>query len=272
MWSARTVTEIEEVPGRSFREYLLARVAQFAVFNVHERFLAWSDLEGRRRQVLLKSLAEKGFNKELFDEYEHENLRLSQLNRDLQEQIRAAKDELERVRNQAESWRAAYHELSKSAGASAITEIETPVDSVADAVARAEREFGDKLVFALNSKSDADSNPFEDPEEVLSALQFLATTYRDAKLGVTPCRDLDQALREVNGWFYQGGQSEITMRTYSAWYQCRWNGDTYWAGEHIGTGTNKDPRYTIRIAFTWEPRQRKIIIGFIGQHQRTAAT
>ena len=29
---------------------------------------------------------------------------------------------------------------------------------------------------------------------------------------------------------------------------------------------------TIRIAFSWEPKVQKVVIGFIGQHQRNAHT
>ena len=41
--------------------------------------------------------------------------------------------------------------------------------------------------------------------------------------------------------------------------------------EHIGTG-NGYARGTIRIAFLWEADRRKVVVGYIGRHQRTTAT
>ena len=43
-------------------------------------------------------------------------------------------------------------------------------------------------------------------------------------------------------------------------------------GSHVKTGTVKDPRHTIRVAFEWDADERMVVIGFIGQHQRTQGT
>jgi hypothetical protein len=42
--------------------------------------------------------------------------------------------------------------------------------------------------------------------------------------------------------------------------------------EHIGTGKSKRPEETIRIAFKWLESEEKVLIGYIGQHQRTTTT
>jgi len=42
--------------------------------------------------------------------------------------------------------------------------------------------------------------------------------------------------------------------------------------EHIGRGSNKDPGYTVRIAFTWWEDGQKVLVGSVGLHQRTAGT
>ncbi len=43
-------------------------------------------------------------------------------------------------------------------------------------------------------------------------------------------------------------------------------------GEHIGTGTSKDARHTIRAGFAWDKDDKRVMVGFIGQHQRNRNT
>ena len=62
------------------------------------------------------------------------------------------------------------------------------------------------------------------------------------------------------------------MRKYKPWYTTTLNRKTYWLKKHIGTGSNKDARYTIRIGFEWDKEKKVIVIGYIGQHPRTDAT
>ncbi len=138
---------------------------------------------------------------------------------------------------------------------------------------RAQTEFQDSLVFALNGKSDGEASPFEEPQQLFAALRFIATRYRDARLGKVACPDFDLAIRnDVNGWHYEAHQSELTMGKYRNWYTTTWQRRNYQLEEHIGIGSSKDPRHTIRIAFCWDPKRQKVVIGFIGQHQETDAT
>ena len=68
---------------------------------------------------------------------------------------------------------------AKEQGPAAATgqEFALPVGSIAEAVERAERQ-SDSLVFALNSKSRVNENPFEAPNELLAALEWLANGLR----------------------------------------------------------------------------------------------
>ncbi len=47
---------------------------------------------------------------------------------------------------------------------------------------------------------------------------------------------------------------------------------TYTLDEHIGKGTKGDPQYMIRIAFGWDEDIKKVVVGYIGRHQRTQAS
>ena len=84
--------------------------------------------------------------------------------------------------------------------------------------------------------------------------------------------DFDLSIREMCGWWYKSDQHETTRNKYRDWYTTRVNGDRRWMLEHIGTGASKDARHTIRIAFDWDKDEKMVVIGYIGQHQRTDAT
>lgn len=145
------------------------------------------------------------------------------------------------------------------------------VEDVAGAVSLAKAEFPEQLKFALNSKSDIDT-PFENPTACWRALEWLATTYRDSCLGKVSMPDLEFSLYEACGWKYSRHQSETTMGEYEDYYTARYERKKYDLHEHLGKGGNKNPRHTIRVAFAWDKDLEVVIIGYIGQHQRTAAT
>jgi hypothetical protein len=268
-WSPLFVRDIERGPGKGFKEYLLGRISTFAVFNVHDRFITWNDIQGRNRRIVLARATAQGDFEELAQAYADDNDVLREQLTSLREQMQSQTVALEQARNEADTWREAYQQLSRGTVISSEEELEVPITSVAEAVERAEKAFTEELVFSLNNNSEVEKNPFEEPQEVFSAFSFLATTYRDAKLKKSTCTDFDEAIKNaIESWSYSGRQSPITIGKYPGWYQCTWKGNRYSIEEHIGTGRNKDPRYTIRIAFAWDATSQKVVIGFIGQHQK----
>ena len=74
------------------------------------------------------------------------------------------------------------------------------------------------------------------------------------------------------GWRFEANQSKTAIGKYPGWYQCIYADSTYTVEEHLKKGSSKDPRHTMRIAFVWDGQMEKVIVGFIGQHQKTDAT
>lgn len=63
------------------------------------------------------------------------------------------------------------------------------------------------------------------------------------------------------------------MNKYKDWYTTKVGNKVHTLQKHIGTGSSRNARYTIRIAFDWDKsKERRVVIGFIGQHQQTDAT
>ncbi len=139
------------------------------------------------------------------------------------------------------------------------------------AVEVAGHSFEDRLLFALNSKSE--KNPsFEDTTSVWKAFEWLATEYYDSRCnGFDGVDGFDEASREACGLWYKPKQSDTAKGKYPDHYTTKVNGTTYWLDEHIGRGSG-DPRTMIRIAFAWDKDRKVVVVGYIGRHQRTDAT
>ena len=165
--------------------------------------------------------------------------------------------ELNRARSAEEDWRRAYVEArraraSEDGGAAEI-------DSVAEALGLARRSFPDSLSISLNAKSDPEV-PFAKPVEVFDALAWLATAYRRrGARGIEEC---------CPGWFHRPDQSQVTVGMYPEWYRTSFEGRTVAVTNHIGKGTSFDPRSTIRVGFAWDEETQRVIVGYIGRHQR----
>lgn len=192
-------------------------------------------------------------------------------NEDLREEVEALKTELFSSQEREDSWRLAY----RTAKDGSIEEVGVPppvVESVLDAVEMARGRFRQELVFAPNSESSIEDNPFNDPLRVWEALEWLGTTYYSSRMGRLRVTDFDQSVKEACGWWYKGDQGETTVSRYEKSYTTRVDGKRYTLVEHIGKGTTFDARYTIRIAFDWDRDKRQVIVGYIGRHQQTDAS
>ncbi len=190
---------------------------------------------------------------------------------DIERGVEALQSRLADRENDAEYWRLAYEEEA-SKPRMTVKDVPTRIENVSDAVRYAEDMFPDRLLLKTNSKSQVRDNPFEKPEAVWEALKWLATDYRDARAGVSSVPDFDLSVREACGWQYKSDQHETTRNKYREWYTTKTNNKTYWLLEHIGTGSSKDGRHTIRVAFDWDKDEKLVVVGYIGQHQRTDAT
>ncbi len=185
----------------------------------------------------------------------------------LRADIARLEDELSASRETVKIWRlAGVSARMEEAGLPASGQAEPR--TVRDAVARAEKLFPDRLAVALNSKSDKRS-PFQKPQEVFDALVWLATDYHHRRANPGGSPEFDKLLKEsCPGWSYKSSQTEITREQFEEWYTTTWEGRRYDLSPHLGKGTSYDPQNTIRIAFAWDEDRRRVVVGYIGMHQR----
>jgi hypothetical protein len=149
------------------------------------------------------------------------------------------------------------------------------VGSVGQACERVLGRYPDRIVLALNNRSDPDYD-YARPAEVEQALEWLATVLWESRGRPGTGKDhraLNYDLMKRCGWFYRPTQSASTMGRFPDWYRCSLEGRTFSLAEHVGRGnTKRQGRNSIRIAFAWDAEASRVVVGFLGQHQRTAQT
>ena len=262
-------------------------VAKKAEALIEQIELAKTDLAAANLEVeRLRALSEAAAVAEGVSASEYESLkgsvesltaevaRLSETNegleadkRDLDNQNSRLRRQLSESRRMEAVWRGSYEaERAKQAQGPEIEPSE--LESVTDALELADRTFPDQLLLALNSKSDKNS-PFQKPDEVFTALKWLATEYHDLRTNPGGSPDFNMLLKQsCPGWSYKPGQTEVTKEQFNPWYTAWHDGKTYDIRTHLAKGTSHDPQNTMRIAFAWDDDLSKVVVGYLGLHQR----
>ncbi len=187
---------------------------------------------------------------------------------DMEEEVDRLRRELYESQQTEKVWREQFVSVSKSVG-DVKGEVVDEIRDVEDAVERAGRAFPAQLVVSLNSKSDV-ATPFQRPEEVYDVLAWLGTEYHRARTRETGRgAQFDKLLKEAcSGWFYKPKQTDETKDQYPDWYRTRVGEREYELDAHVGKGTSFDPQNTIRIAFDWDDEGKRVVVGYIGRHQK----
>ncbi len=272
LWVHGKVEAADQVGG-GFARQLLRTLSRLSTSRHMPGFIRWEDVQRRRLLQSASNATDEAELKELLHLALEENDGFAEKIEALRSELEAAQQEVETERAQADQWRQAYQEArsNQTLGSSDVTQVEQTVSSVEEAVELAREQYSDCLEFT-GPAVKKEVRLYEQPSKVLKALTWLATTYRDAKKGEYAGIDLDVSCRTEAGFWFKANQSEITMTTYPGDYKVLRNGKTFWLDEHIGSGSGTDPRHNIRVAFLYDAMAEKVVVGFIGQHQKTKAS
>lgn len=185
----------------------------------------------------------------------------------LADEVAELKDQLRITELQELNWRNAYEAEMSSKDTAAPEPIPSEIGSIRQALDLARERYRDRLAIRLNKKSDPDYG-YTRPKEVWDALEWLATIYHPTQTGDARVIDLNESIRNTcSGWEYKANQTDITFNMYREWYTTTKDGTTYELRKHIGKGTGRDSNI-IRVAFDWDEDSQRVIIGYIGPHQR----
>lgn len=244
---------------------------------VTERIARWRSAEFGRNSPDWEILADFSLRRAGDDDAEAAVVVLDREQR-LRARIDELEDELQRERTRNVTLGARIRELEDRL-TDAVGETDAsgpmpgPLSGVAAVVHDEVAASSGRLALALNSRSELDRYPFEDEVGLRAAFRWLRTTYWEARLGARSEPDLDGTLRDTApGFWYRPHQSEATKGRYPEYYEAAWEGRGYDLDAHLGRGASRDPRRSIRVGFAVDEERRAVVIGYIGQHQKTDTT
>jgi hypothetical protein len=128
-------------------------------------------------------------------------------------------------------------------------------------------ENADRVIVLKRAIHACKKGTYEDPELVYAALDTLATSYRDVKLGLADRMAFKVACEKL-GLDYGGSIAECAGDEYFF----DWKGHRTFMDQHVGRGVSRDPRFCFRCYFTWDAEESKVVIGWLPSHLPTRAT
>ena len=229
----------------------------------------WSAMLAANHRREIDSVRDSGTDEELIRLLEEDNTKL-ELERDqFQDALAEAEQEIYNLRNRL----AAVRGQPAGATESELVDDGFEATSIEDMVAHAEERYAERVVLALNSASDVDA-PFKDIGSFQKAFVWLCTDFvawkRNERPGVNYL-DLQQELKARCGFDFKTGQSKTTLGKYRSDYETTHDDRRFEITEHIGWG-NKASNRPIRVAFAWDDVTQRLVIGYVGPHQRTSAS
>ena len=195
------------------------------------------------------------FTEQLFEEYsksEDRRRELEEENFRLRAQVQGLLDEFSRV--------------SSGVSDDVPPEAAIAIQSVAQAVHQARKDFGDELVFGLDVDENVallneEAGP---PDKVYDYLKTLAELSRAKKAGLG--KDILSWLRERG--VKASGESETILNNATEMRKRRWHDGTARRefDMHLKPADGTSPDRCVRIYFDWSEVSNSIVVGYVGRH------
>lgn len=141
------------------------------------------------------------------------------------------------------------------------------IETMQDVLESIDGQYQDSIMILKKARNSCKKSKYNNPEQVFKALEWLATRYLSARKG-TGGNDLEKSCLEQTGMNYRHKQSRVTMGENPSDYFVKWNKKKVPLMEHLVQGSSGDEQSTIRIAFFYDDSAEKVVVGYIGKHQR----
>jgi len=121
------------------------------------------------------------------------------------------------------------------------------------------------IVILPRAAAAARKSRYQDHGTVFAALEILAGTYRDVKMGRAP-REQAQTELEALGIAMGGSVEPTRAGERGDEYFVRWRGQRRMLDQHLKKGVSRDPRFCLRVYFTWDDDLKKCVVGWLPSH------
>lgn len=129
----------------------------------------------------------------------------------------------------------------------------------------------DRIVVLPRAISAAKRAVYESPETCYAALEILAGIYRDVKRSGADRQQLLEAVTQL-GLRIGGSVDPAQAGAAGDEYFIRWLGRRRFLDQHLSKGSSRDPRFTLRIYFTWDEETERAVVGWLPSHLSNSMT
>ena len=123
----------------------------------------------------------------------------------------------------------------------------------------------DQIIVLPRAIAAAKKSDYHAPQHVYDALELLANEYQRLKKGEIAHPQFMLRCAEV-GVDYTRSVDRSVAGEAGEEYFVRWKGRRRFLNHHLGRGTARDPRFTLRIYFTWDDEDEVVVVGWLPSH------
>jgi len=262
-WSRREISE-----GKDVGEELFRMISGFSISGGMIRNSVES-VKGLNLRKKIGELESRQDYTQLAEAYSEEN--------------DALRKEVERLRGMNDGYVANLRDLTERLGESENTlriyrnwdegreDLVPAFGSVEEAVETIKGRYGQRVLFAGRTRKQVRECVYKDPQQIFRALEWVATVYVNSRRTGVEGGDIRLSCKDQTGMDYVPHQSEVTMGMFDRDYFIEVDGVRVPLEMHLKKGVSKDSN-SIRIAFAYDSKSERVIIGYIGKHQRNRKT
>ena len=137
------------------------------------------------------------------------------------------------------------------------------------------RYLDNKLVFTNRARRAVGKDIetlYSDVALVYRCLLFLATEYRDGKLGKINHTEIESKLRSLQVENRPSATQSQAGRYEEEYYYTDTKGNKHLADMHLARGTSRDTKQSLRIYYYWDAEDEKVVVVSLTRHLTTDAT
>ena len=129
----------------------------------------------------------------------------------------------------------------------------------------------ERIVILPRAISATKDSIYDAPEVLYQALELLASSYTQWRLGIIDRSAFDEQARNI-GVELRRSVSPAAASAHGDQYFVRWAGAKHFLDQHLTKGVSRDPRYCLRIYFFFDEIAGRVVVGSMPNHLDTGAT
>ena len=129
----------------------------------------------------------------------------------------------------------------------------------------------DRITILPRAISATKRSPYENAAFLYDCLELLATEYTQVKTGAAD-RFAFKEKADAMGLDYGGSVDPTRAGERGDQYFIRWRGRRRFLDQHITKGSARDPRFCLRIYFTFDEDEQKVVVGSMPAHLDTSSS